>query len=99
MLWCFLLISLGALIYMKGGEYSSDIFSETGSDIITFDTTKITGKFVDVCEELEAALEGGGGEEEDTCAGKAENVCKDDVNCMWKRKKGGKCVPVPMPWK
>ena len=44
-----------------------------------------------------AALNGGGGGEEDTCAGKAEDVCENDDNCMWKRKMS-KCVP-RMPWK
>ena len=84
------------LYYMKGGEYSYTLSSsnETGTVITTADYTKITGGFVDICAELEAALNGGGGgEEEDTCAGKAKNVCNNDGNCMWKRKKS-KCVPI-----
>ena len=85
------------LLYMKGGEYSYTETSsnETGTEIFTADWTKITGDFVNICAELEAALEGGGGEEEDTCADKAKDDCNVDDNCMWKRKKG-KCVP--MPW-
>ena len=89
------------LLYMKGGEYSytETISNETGTYMTTADYTKITGDFVNICAELEAALEGGGGEEEDTCAGKSKDDCDGDDNCTWKRKKGGKCVPVPMPWK
>ena len=87
------LISLGDLIYMKGGDYSSTFSSSNETAVI--DITKITGRFVDMCDELKAALEGGGGGEEDTCADKTKDVCNDDGNCMWKRKKG-KCVP--MPW-
>ena len=87
MLRCFLLISIGALIYMKGGEYSYNVTTsnETGTVITTEDYTKITGTFVDLCEELKAALNGGGGEEEeDTCASKAKDDCNEDENCMWK---------------
>ena len=90
-------VTLPGLYYFKGGGYSYTLSSsnETGTVV---DYTKITGDFVDICAELEAVLEGGGGEEEDTCADKAKDVCKNDVNCKWRRKKG-KCVPVPMPWK
>ena len=80
---------------MKGGE-SSSTFS-ISNETAVIDITKITGDFVDVCAELEAALNGGGGgEEEDTCADKAKDDCKNDVNCKWKRKKS-KCVPM-VPW-
>ena len=94
------LISLGALIYMKGGEYSYDVTTsnETGTVVTTEDYTKITGTFIDMCNVLKAALNSGGGEEEeDTCASKAKDDCNEDKNCMWKHKK--KCVPImPTPW-
>ena len=87
------------LYYMTGGEYSFTLSSsnETGTVITTLDITKITGDFVDICAELEAALNGGEGE--DNCAGKDEAGCNNDdnYNCMWKRKKS-KCIPKPMPW-
>ena len=102
------------LYYMKGGEISYTLSSsnETGTVITTLDFTKITGVFVDVCAELEAALNGGGGGEEveaaedggeggeeDNCTGKDEAGCNNDdnYNCMWKRKKS-RCIPKPMPW-
>ena len=82
---------------MKGGE-SSSTFS-ISNETAVIDITKITGSFFNVCEELEAALNSGGGGEEDTCAGKAEDVCNDDDNCMWIYKKRAKVsVPKPMPW-
>ena len=90
-------LPLGALIYMKGGEISRT-FSFAQQQLIVYDITKITGKWIDLCEELEAALNGGGGGEEDTCAGKAKDDCNVDDNCMWTHKKGGKCVPM-VPWK
>ena len=79
-----------SVIYMKGGEYSYNVTkrNETGTVInTTEDYTKITGTFVDLCAELKAALNGGGGEEEDTCVSKAEDDCNEDENCMWKHKK------------
>ena len=89
------------LYYMKGGESSYTLSSsnETGTVITTLDFIKITGDFVDICAELEAALNGGGGGEEDNCAGKDEAGCNNDdnYNCMWKRKKS-ECIPKPMPW-
>ena len=81
---------------MKGGEISRTFSFAQQPYSIVYDITKITGKWIDLCEELKAALEDGGGGEEDTCADKAKDDCKNDGNCMRKRKKS-KCVP--MPWK
>ena len=60
---------------MKGGElsYTLSISNETGTVVI--DYTKITGNFVDICAELEAALDGGEGEGEE----EVETALKGDM--------------------
>jgi len=100
------------LYFMKGGEvsYTLSKSNETGTVITTQDYTKITGAFVDVCAELEAALDGGegeeevevalkgdGGGEEYTCANILERKdCKKNGDCRWEGANG--CVPMPAPW-
>ena len=85
------------LYYMQGGELTDVRTFDSETGIITSDYSDITGTFIDVCAELKAALSGGGGGGGGACVDKEMGACKDDDNCMWKRKKS-ECVSKTMPW-
>ena len=84
-----------AHVVLQGGEFTEVGTVDSETRIITSDYSDITGTFVDVCAELKAALSGGGGG--GACVDKEKGACKDDGNCMWKRKKS-ECVSKTMPW-
>ena len=69
--------------------------AEAAREGAAFEYTQITGNYVDVCAELEAALDDG--EEEDTsCENLEKKKCKNNDDCMWTGRASG-CKP--MPWK